>query len=63
MTTLDALRLERALDLARSGRAASARPKLVYKWTIDPQSGRPVAVWTQEVAPVLPAILRETVFG
>jgi hypothetical protein len=49
MSTLTALKLQRELQLTRLAMAAgTARPKLVCRWVVDQETGRPVAVWMQE---------------
>jgi hypothetical protein len=57
MSTLTALKLERELEISR--RAMAERPTLAMRWHIDPQSGRPVAVWTE----VAPTVLPEPLFA
>jgi hypothetical protein len=53
MSNLTALKLQRELKLTRDAMAASAaRPALVMHWTLDPQTGRPVGVWTAQAATV-----------
>jgi hypothetical protein len=52
MSTLTALKLVRELELTR--RAMTERPMLAMQWTIDPQTGRPVAAWQVEAPTVLP---------
>jgi hypothetical protein len=43
MSTLNALKLQREFDALA---ARTARPALAMQWTIDANSGRPVATWT-----------------
>jgi hypothetical protein len=56
MSTLTALKLERELEIARRAIAGAAeRPRLVRRWLLDTETGRPVAVWTQVRETVDPA--------
>ena len=46
MSTLIALKLEQELELTRRAMdAMTRRPKLVLKWGIDSETGRPEAYW------------------
>jgi hypothetical protein len=40
--------------IAGPRRAMTERPRLAMQWTIDPQTGRPVAAWQVEAPTVLP---------
>jgi hypothetical protein len=64
MSTLIALKLERELEIARLAMTAAAeRPKLVCRWMLDAETGRPVAVWMRQCGGFNPAAMTEPAFA
>jgi hypothetical protein len=64
MSTLTALKLERELEIARLAMATAAeQPKLVCRWMLDAETGRPVAVWMQQGVGHGPAVVPEPAFA
>jgi hypothetical protein len=63
MSTLTALKLAQELQLTRRAAAATAdRPKLLLTWSIDSETGRPVARWVAVSDTAVPAVTQEPVF-
>jgi hypothetical protein len=64
MSTLIALKLERELEITRLAMATAAeRPKLVCRWMLDTETGRPVAVWMQQSGGLGPTCMPEPAFA
>jgi hypothetical protein len=63
MSTLTALKLAQELQLTRRAMAGTTeRPKLMIKWGIDSETGRPVACWVAVSDTQVPAVTQEPVF-
>ena len=60
MSSLNALKLQREFDTLA---ARAERPALVMQWTIDPQSGRPVAAWVVCEQAAAPTVMPEPAFA